>query len=77
MVVRRALGPDTVAGHAVKKGEGFLGGCLATEMPVIVGHLGQDKCVPAAAATKAGLKEAVILPVFRGTELCSVIAMYS
>ncbi len=65
------------AGQSVKKGEGYLGGCLATEMPVIVGSLGQDKCAPAAAAIKAGLKEAVILPVFRGTELQSVIAMYS
>jgi hypothetical protein len=65
------------AGKSVKRGEGCLGGCLATGMPIIVGHLGQDKCAPAAAATKAGLKEAVVLPVFRGTELQSVIAMYS
>ena len=65
------------AGHAVKKGEGFLGGCLATGMPAIVGHLNQDKCAPAAAATKAGSKEAFVLPVFRGTELQAVIAMYS
>jgi hypothetical protein len=65
------------AGQAVKKGEGCLGGCLATGMPAVIGNLGQDKCGPAAAATKAGLKEAVVLPVFRGTELQSVIAMYS
>ena len=65
------------AGQAVKKGEGCLGGCLATGMPVIMGNLGQDRSGPAVAAAKAGLKEAVILPVFRGTELHSVIAMYS
>jgi hypothetical protein len=65
------------AGQTVKKGEGFLGGCLATGMPVISGNLGQDRCAPAAAAIKAGLKEAVVLPVFRNTELHSVIAMYS
>ena len=65
------------AGQAIKKGEGFLGGCLATGMPVILGNLGQDKCAPAVAAMKAGLKEAVVLPVFRGSGLQSVIAMYS
>ena len=65
------------ASQAVKKGEGCLGGCLATGMPVISGNLGQDRCGPAIAVTKAGLKEAVVLPVFRGTELQSVIAMYS
>ena len=64
-------------GHAVKPGEGCLGRCLATGMPLIIGNLGQDSCGPAAAAMKAGLKEAVILPVFRNSELHAVIALYS
>jgi hypothetical protein len=63
--------------HAVASGEGCLGECLKTGMPGIVGNLGKDKCGPAAMAAKIGLKEAVVLPVFRGSELQSVIAMYS
>jgi hypothetical protein len=65
------------AGQAVKKDEGCLGGCLTAGMPILAGNLSEDKSSPATAATKAGLKEAVILPVFRNTELHSVIAMYS
>ena len=50
---------------------------MGSPIPWVAENLGQDKSAPVAAATKAGLKEAVVLPVFRGAELHAVIAMYS
>jgi hypothetical protein len=67
---------ETLLKHPLRTEEGPIGRAWATGMPVIEGDLVQDGCPATAAAVKAGLKQAVALPVFQGTDVSSVIAWY-
>jgi hypothetical protein len=60
----------------VRKGEGSVGKAWATGMPVINADLAHDLCAPAKAAIKAGLRQIIVLPVYRGAELSSIVAWY-
>jgi len=63
-------------GLTLRTGEGPVGRAWATGMPVVEADLVKDGCPATTAAIKAGLRQVVALPVFHGTELCSVIAWY-
>ena len=65
------------AGQIVLKGEGTVGESWATGMPVINADLTHDVCAAAKAAIKVGLRQSIVLPVYRGAELSSVIAWYT
>jgi hypothetical protein len=65
------------AGQIILKGEGTVGESWATGMPVINADLTQDVCAAAKAAIKVGLRQTIVLPVYRDAELSSVIAWYT
>jgi hypothetical protein len=65
------------ADQIVRKGEGSVGESWATGMPIINADLAHDLCAPAKAAIKVGLRQIIVLPVYRGAELSSVIAWYT
>ena len=65
------------ADQIVRKGEGSVGKSWATGTPIINADLAHDLCAPAKAAIKVGLRQIIVLPVYRGAELSSVIAWYT
>ena len=66
----------TFAGKTIDKGEGSLGQAWATGLPVIASDLTSDRSCAARAAVKAGLKQAVVLPVMRDGVFSAAIAWY-
>ena len=64
------------SGKTISKGEGVLGRALASASPVIGSDLTGEPSIAARSAAKAGLKQAVVLPVISGIQLQALIAWY-
>jgi hypothetical protein len=64
------------SGKTIRKGEGVLGQAFASASPVIGSDLRGEGSVAAQAAAKAGLRQAVVLPVISGGKLQALIAWY-